>query len=140
MQEKQILDRISKTEQRIVDLYRRLTGAGSGTATLPYKSYVALISQSGGSVPTEDTLLENTIGTISYSIVGAGEYNINSSGLFTAGKTVIFLGPGRYTTGVAILGTTLGGTSSITIYSRNTSNIGVNGLMSSVPVEIRVYN
>jgi hypothetical protein len=105
----------------------------------PYKSYTALLTQSGTSAPVA-SVLENTIGTVSYSYVGVGEYNINSSELFTVDKTLIFLGPGRYTTGVTILGTTIGGTSSITIYSRNTSNIGVNGLISSVPVEIRVYN
>jgi hypothetical protein len=86
------------------------------------------------------TVLENTIGNIWFTYTDAGEYKCNSDGLFTSGKTLIFLGPGRYTTGVTILGTTIGGTSSITIYSRNTSNIGVNGLISSVPVEIRVYN
>ena len=47
MQEKQILNRIAKAEQRIVDLYRKLTG--SNTSTLDYKVFTALLTQSGGS-------------------------------------------------------------------------------------------
>jgi hypothetical protein len=86
------------------------------------------------------TALENTIGNIWFTYTNAGEYKCNSDGLFTSGKTVIFLGPGRITTAVAILGTTVGSTSGITIYSRNTSNNGVDGLISSMPIEIRVYN
>lgn len=142
MQEKQILDRISKAEQRIVDLYRRLTGTGTGTATLPYKSYVAIISQSGGTEPTEDTLLENTIGApVTYQYISTGEFNIKiTDNKFTSGKTVIMVSPGRRTTANTFLGTTMSGTETIVLYSYSPAGISTNGLISQVTVEIRVYN
>lgn len=101
-----------------------------GTRSLEYNTGALVIS----------TGLENTIGNIWFEYTNAGEYKCSSDGLFKAGKTIIFLGPGRYTTGVAILGNTIGSTSGITIYSRNTSNNGVDGLINAVPIEIRVYN
>lgn len=54
------------------------------------KIYKALLSQAGVSAPTA-TILENTLGTISYSYEEPGTYVITSAGLFTA-KTAIFFG------------------------------------------------
>jgi hypothetical protein len=45
MQEKQLLSRLNKAEQRIVDLYKKLTKSSS---KLPYKVFTALLTQSGG--------------------------------------------------------------------------------------------
>lgn len=108
-------------------------------STNTYKSYVAVLTQTGTNAPTASVKI-NEIGTITYAYQGAGEYYINSSALFTNNKTVIFVGPGRFTTGVAILGSTIGSNSIVVVYSRNTSNVGTNGLISEVPIEIRVYN
>lgn len=45
-----------------------------------YRSYVALLNQSGTNAPTA-TVLENTLGTtVSYSYIGAGSYSANVSG------------------------------------------------------------
>lgn len=112
----------------------------SGTIALQtYKSYVAVLTQTGINAPTASVKI-NEIGTITYAYQEAGEYYINSSALFTNNKTVIFVGPGSFTTGVAILGSTIGSNSIVIVYSRNTSNVGTNGLISEVPIEIRVYN
>jgi hypothetical protein len=107
--------------------------------TNTYKSYVAVLTQTGTNAPTASVKI-NEIGTITYAYEGVGEYYINSSALFTNNKTVIFVGPGRFTTGVAILGSTVGSDSIVIVYSRNTSNVGTNGLILEVPIEIRVYN
>jgi hypothetical protein len=50
-----------------------------------YKVYSALISQSGTDAPTA-IVLQNTIGTITFTYNNIGQYNILSSGLFTADK------------------------------------------------------
>jgi hypothetical protein len=64
------------------------------------KRYKALITQTGTSAPTV-TILENSIGDITYGYTSAGAYTANSSGLFTSGKTFLFLNPtygtGNYT-------------------------------------------
>lgn len=72
-----------------------------GDAAVPgVKRYKALISQTGTSAPTV-TVLENSIGTITYGYTSAGAYTVNSSGLFASGKTFLFLNPafgtGNYT-------------------------------------------
>ena len=108
--------------------------------TNTYKSYVAVLTQTGTNAPTASVKI-NEIGNITYSYGTAGEYTINSSGLFTNNKTVIFIGPGRYTVGgLPILGSTVGSGSTIALYSRNLSDVGANTLIREVPIEIRVYN
>jgi hypothetical protein len=110
-------------------------------AGLPYKSYVAIVSQTGTSAPVVNTLLGNTLGgTVSFAYSTTGEYDITIGGLFTNNKTVIIAGPGRRTTASAILGTTIVSTSLIKLYSYNDAGLATNGLISLVPIEIRVYN
>lgn len=53
-----------------------------------YKSYVALISQSGASAPTVN-VLENNLGNIVWSRSYAGSYRGTLSGAFTLNKTYI---------------------------------------------------
>lgn len=55
----------------------------------PYKVYTAILNQTGTSAPVA-TVLENTLGTITFSRDSDGFYKINSSGLFTSNKTVVF--------------------------------------------------
>lgn len=109
---------------------------------LPYKSYVAIITQSGTSAPVVDTLFENNIGAaVTYAYNGVGEFNIKTSGhKFTSGKTSISITPGRKTSANTFLGTTITNDETITIYSYNPSGTATNGLISQVLVEIRVYN
>jgi hypothetical protein len=109
---------------------------------LPYKSYVAIITQSGTSAPTVNTLLENTLGaTVTFGYTNVGEYTINITGnKFTTNKTVIIVGPGRKTTANTFLGTTIASDQLIVLYSQNPSGTPTNGLISQVTVEIRVYN
>lgn len=61
------------------------------------KRYKVNISQTGTGAPTV-TVLENSIGAITYGYTSAGSYTANSSGLFTSGKTFLMLNP-TYGTG-----------------------------------------
>jgi hypothetical protein len=103
---------------------------GSGGDSRPYKVYTALLSQSGTDAPVA-TVLENTLGNITFTVDGEGTYNAISDGLFTINKTT------------SILSSTLSTTSNTTIaIDINTINIGTmssDNLQNSL-FEIRVYN
>jgi hypothetical protein len=62
MQEKQILNRISKAEQRIVDLYRKLTGSGGGGGNSGYDIYQVLLSASEKFQTQTVVEIQNTLG------------------------------------------------------------------------------
>jgi len=53
---------------------------------VPYKSYVALVSQNANNAPTA-TVLENTIGPVTWAYIGLGNYQIQLLGAFPASKT-----------------------------------------------------
>ena len=110
----------------------------SGTIALQsYKVYSALISQTGTSAPTVVALLENTIGTITFSYTGVGQYRINSSGLFTIGKTCIngnSIGNNADTIFYSI-----GNTNYCSINTRNLSGTTTNDVLSFHFIEVRVY-
>lgn len=60
-----------------------------------YKSYVALVSQSGTSDPTATVVFNDTTGTIVFNRSSVGIYSATISGAtFTADKTVVFVTPG----------------------------------------------
>lgn len=72
-------------------------GVGSwqtNSGSLPYLEYVAIVYQTGTSAPV-DSVLFNNIGTITWGYTSSGIYTVNSSGLFTAGKT--FYTPSNFT-------------------------------------------
>jgi hypothetical protein len=58
----------------------------SKVPTPKYKVYSALLNQSGTSDP-EPTVLENTLGVLTFDYVSLGNYKISTSGLFTLNKT-----------------------------------------------------
>lgn len=103
----------------------------------PCKVYTALLSQSGTTPPTA-TVLDNTIGTITFTYDGVGNYSATSSGLFTANKTVVFCtvstDPGNPTYMTARIGSA--NTITINVFDING---GVNGF-TDASFEIRVYN
>lgn len=68
--------------------------ADGSVSTTPYKSYVALISQSGTAAPVA-TVLENSLGgTPTWSRSNVGEYALTLTGVFTQNKTCIFVNQG----------------------------------------------
>lgn len=68
------------------------SGSGGG---LSYKVYSALLAQTGTDDPVA-TVLENTIGTITWSRGGAGFYEATCTDCFTLNKTMVFISPDRY--------------------------------------------
>lgn len=67
--------------------YNVATGSPSGA----YKSYVAILEQSGTDAPTAQ-VLENTLDIdVTWARVGAGAYNLTAdSALFTSNKTYLY--------------------------------------------------
>lgn len=106
-----------------------------------YKSYVALISQSGTSAPTV-TVLENSIGgTIIPSRSANGRYDLTFTGTpLTDSKTAIFITPDN--SHVNFLTANKTSTSVVSIVSQDLSE-GIPSYadgLTDVSIEIRVYN
>lgn len=86
------------------------------------------------------TVLENTIGNIWFTYAGVGNYDVNSSSLFTNNKTTLFIGPlsPGFTEGYsATLGISISNVNIRTIAAPATYS---DELLSITPIEIRVYN
>jgi hypothetical protein len=62
--------------------------------TLPYKVYSAIITQTGATAPSA-IVLQNTLGTITFSYLGLGDYSINSLNLFTTNQTAVLFNLSR---------------------------------------------
>jgi hypothetical protein len=109
-------------------------------ATPNYKVYTALLTQTGTSAPVA-TVLENTIGAISFIYDGVGLYRITESSSFDVNKTALFLGP--VTSGY--LRNALYGPGYWGVRTYDNSNLPADGapgnlILSNTPIEIRVYN
>jgi hypothetical protein len=101
----------------------------------PYKVYSALLTQSGGSAPIA-TILQNTLGDLSFEYDGVGYYFINSSSLFTDNKTAIFFG----NTNAGFIKMYPNNDSQLTIEVLDNSASFFDGGLAGTPIEIRVYN
>jgi hypothetical protein len=106
----------------------------------PYDVYTVLLNQSGTGIPTA-TVLENTLGTVTFTREGPGQYQILSTGLFALNKTYIHIGSpsdGDYNSpGLA----TAYGVDNTSQISFSTGNPSVqDSLLLNTPLEIRIYN
>ena len=116
----------------------------TATSSTNYKVYTALLNQTGGNAPVA-TVLQNTLGTISFTYIESGKYSVNSSGLFTLNKTMLMITSfGKFEGGIIntyrFLNTISDNTdSSLVIYVAGTMG-GVNDILVNTPIEIRVYN
>jgi len=112
-------------------------------AARPYKSYVALITQTGTSAPTA-VELENTIGAISFSYIITGNYRAVSAGLFTLNKTTCMIAQSNSQgTGLnyCYLLDSTSDEDSIVIQSKAVDmDTGVDSRLMADVIEIRVYN
>jgi hypothetical protein len=98
-----------------------------------YKVYTAVITQkSGSNAPTEDYVLENTIGKLVYTWDSDGIYNIKLTGAFPENKVIIFSTKDFY--GADIKWDRLDD-DNIRLKQPRT-----NKSFSKLPIEIRVYN
>ena len=105
------------------------------SSTLPYKSFVALLTQIGGDNPTA-TVIYNDLGALTFTRNGVGVYLINSSDLFTANKTVVFFN--TYTSNSSS-SVQIVGINAIILYV-HAIGVLVDSQLSNSSFEIRVYN
>lgn len=98
--------------------------------------YKALLSQAGTSAPTA-SIIENTVGTITYSIIGGGNYHVHSAaGLFAAGKTWPIIG----SQGFNIVSVTRIDANTLQIYTYSTLfQNAQNGILSETSFCIEIY-
>lgn len=116
-------------------------GDASSAATLGYKVYTALLTQTGTNAPTA-IILQNTLGILSYSYDGVGLYTIVSFGLFTLNKTGILKGSVTNNSDPSFEGsftTLVSDTNTITLRTASSSLSLSNDCMLDTLIEIRVY-
>lgn len=105
---------------------------------LNYKSYVALITQSGTAAPTA-IVLENTLGEVTFSYVAGGRYELTTDSLFTLDKTFALITNSNLGSN-AIYQSSV---NTLRINCRDLTTSGnpyLNGALNNTSIEIRVYN
>ena len=120
-------------------LFKKIGPNGVITNVEPqYTKYVFFLSQTGNADPTA-VVLENTLSPgndITWSRSGVGTYTGLLTGVFTTDKTFIMINQNSYNNSIV---STVAGLDSISI------NTYINGtglsddILSSTPIEIRVY-
>jgi hypothetical protein len=107
----------------------------------PYKSYVALLSQTGTSAPVA-TVLENTLGgTVVWTRNSIGDYSGTLTGAFTLDKTTCNISLSTNVTGLRLAGANRFDSNTVKIYSSNLAGAGVPLDIAATLAyfEIRVY-
>ena len=104
-----------------------------------YKVYTALLTQTGTDAPVA-TVLENTIGNITFGYTAPGNYTINSSGLFELNKTFILNQAYSGYDGSISIVTTYLNSSQIILGSLNLGTPSNGLIFTPTSIEIRVYN
>jgi hypothetical protein len=112
-----------------------VTGTINGDVVVPYKKYIATISQTGTADPTV-TVLENTIGDIVWTRFAVGNYAGTLVGAFPdADKTYAIVGQNNgnfYNLGWNTIDDLL-------LLSSDPANISTDGLLNNTTIEIRTY-
>jgi hypothetical protein len=114
-----------------------VTGTINGDVVVPYKKYVATISQTGTSDPTV-TVLENTIGDIVWTRGGLGLYAANLLGAFPD-QNKVYLSINNTLTSVFITEFKWGTLDNVNINTYDLTATSTDGAMSYNTIEIRVY-
>jgi hypothetical protein len=105
-----------------------------------YKVYTALLTTVTTGNPTA-IVLENTVGSITWTRSAQGVYTANSSSLFTTNKTFVLIGPYNFTnTNTFLVTYDLVTPSLITFRASDNEGGLIDGLGPEFPIEIRVYN
>ena len=110
-------------------------------AARPYKSYTAVLTQSGTSAPTIVNLMENGLsGAITWAYTSVGTYTGTLTGAFTVGKTVLFLSPNTASLNPAgIVGGSASNINTVQINTKNMSGTLTDSILVGTAIEIRVY-
>ena len=107
--------------------------------TLSYKVYTALLKRTGATV-NPPIVLENTIGAITLSYDALGIYSLNSSGLFTLDKTVVFVTNQPNGMFGVVLNASRITSNLVQIIQTTDAYTNDNDWIAPVSIEIRVYN
>ena len=129
----------STNEKYIVLDVNDIVSSVNNIQQIPYKVYTAIINQFGINPPTV-TVLQNTIGTISFQYNGVGLYSAVSAGLFIEGKTFAFISTSPDTNSHAVIASSGGGNNSARGIQTSISGVYSNDVLSGSALEIRVYN
>jgi len=134
-----ILDklRMQKSVQSITGTFVDNTDALNPVIALPYKSYKALITQSGTDKPTA-VVLENSIGTVSFQYISAGIYRLITSN-FNVNKVSVDINQGRVDSTRSLVGAFYGG-GGVTEITSIANVTPTNGILNKTSIEIKVYN
>jgi len=112
-----------------------VTGTINGDVVVPYKKYIATVTQTGTADPTV-TVLENTIGDIVWTRFAVGNYAGTLVGAFPdADKTYAIVGQNNgnfYNLGWNTIDDLL-------LLSSDPANISTDGLLNNTTIEIRTY-
>ena len=118
---------------------RQLFSIGT-EARVSYKSYTALLSQSGTNAPTA-TILENTLnGNLSFFRNSAGVYNITSSSQFVLDKTAIFINSVPNASQDNFASASRINDNVIELKTQASGGSGLDDVLNNTSIEIRVYN
>lgn len=111
----------------------------SGTLYVkPYKEYVAILNQSGTDAPVA-TVLQNELGTVTWSRESAGSYSAYWPG-FTPGKTIVQITTGEVPGDTYVLSAACFTSGEVLINSVNSfSQYWEDNLVNSAQIIIRVY-
>jgi hypothetical protein len=104
-------------------------------ATRPYKSYVALISQSGTAAPTVVVLENQLSGPIVWTRTGAGQYTGTLTGAFTSNKTACL----NNLTSSGFIGLKQTTVNTVTLSTGDLTNTASDGLLTQNTIKIEVY-
>ena len=117
-----------------------VTGTINGDVVVNSAKYIALISQTGVVAPTA-TVLENSLGDITFNYIGVGIYEMVLTGAFLADKTWVVGGSADINAGAGDLATLdirRYNDDSIRLYTYDNFTIA-NDLLVNTSIEIRTY-
>ena len=114
-----------------------VTGTINGDAVVPYKKYVATISQTGTADPTV-TVLENTIGDIVWTRVAVGGYSADLLAAFPT-QDKVYLSINNTLASLFITEFKWGTLDNVNINTYDLTATSIDGAMSFNTIEIRVY-
>jgi len=106
-------------------------------ASKAYNSYVALLTQSGTSAPTTD-IMQNEIGDIVWTRLGADRYKGTLVGAFTSLKTYVSISVVDGASG--FISCYAADEDTIEVDTHNNSRVSADDFLNGNAIEIRVYN
>lgn len=117
-------------------------GDASPVASLGYKSYIALLTQTSTNAPTA-IVLQNTLGvTVTYGYTATGVYSIELGTAYASGKVGIFISPFGNSNNYA-LSSTIGfqydGTTGYILRTFDSTGALSDKGLGNTMIEIRVY-